>query len=177
MERVEWTNQALAGLAPELLRIHQKIWAYAEPSSAEVQSAKLLCEVLRQKGFAVEENVCGRPTAFIATFGAGHPVVGYLGEYDALPGLSQQAGLPQHCPVSEGGYGHGCGHSALGTPGHSWFMTGMTGSSIGEKGLLCAGEIMGLAGIMVYNDPALLKGAQGERLERTGSEYHCPMYV
>ena len=98
MERVECTKQALAGLAPELLKIHQKIWAYAEPSSAEVQSAKLLCEVLRQKGFAVEENVCGRPTAFIATFGAGHPVVGYLGEYDALPGLSQQAGRPQHCP-------------------------------------------------------------------------------
>ncbi|MDK2813093.1 MAG: aminobenzoyl-glutamate utilization protein [Clostridiales bacterium] len=115
MERREWTKQALAGLAPELLKLHHEIWAYAEPSSAEVQSAKLLCEVLRQKGFTVEENICGRPTAFIATFGAGHPVVGYLGEYDALPGLSQQAGLPRHCPVSEGGYGHGCGHSALGT--------------------------------------------------------------
>ncbi|MDD2992749.1 MAG: hypothetical protein PHG73_04310 [Pygmaiobacter sp.] len=56
-------------------------------------------------------------------------------------------------------------------------MTGMTVSSIGEKGLLCAGEIMGLAGVMVYDDPALLEGAQSERLGRTGGEYHCPMYV
>lgn len=94
MERREWTKKTLDSLTPELLKIHQEIWTYAEPSSAEVKSAKLLCEVLRQKGFTVEEGVCGRPTAFVATYGEGHPIVGYLGEYDALPGLSQQAGLP-----------------------------------------------------------------------------------
>ncbi len=64
---------------------------------------------------------------------------------------------------------------AIGAPAHSWFMTGMTGSSIGEKGILCAAEILSLAALKVYEAPNILKGAQEERIKRVGNVYKCPM--
>ena len=78
MERREWTKQALAGLAPELLKLHHEIWAYAEPSSAEVQSAKLLCEVLRQKGTPYDELGLAGPQwsdAQLLDFMLQHPIL------------------------------------------------------------------------------------------------------
>ena len=94
--------------------INEKVWEYAELGHKEFKSARLQCDVLAKEGFTVEEGLCGLPTAFKATFGSGHPVIGFLGEYDALPVLSQQAGCPEQQPVEAGGNGHGCGHSALG---------------------------------------------------------------
>lgn len=91
----------------------RKIWEWAEPGYQEHRSSKLLADMLETHGFKVERGVAGMPTAFTATFGSGSPVIGILGEYDALPGLSQQA-VPEQRPIEPGGYGHGCGHHLFG---------------------------------------------------------------
>jgi aminobenzoyl-glutamate utilization protein B len=70
---------------------------------------------LRHQGFRVTENVAGIPTAVMGEAGEGGPVIAFLGEYDALPGLSQEAGLAEHSPIEAGGHGHGCGHNLLGS--------------------------------------------------------------
>lgn len=90
------------------------IWGYAEVGYKEVRSAALLADMLGQEGFRVEKGVAGIPTAFVATYGSGSPVIGILAEYDALPGLSQQA-VAEKRPVVEGRPGHGCGHHLFGT--------------------------------------------------------------
>lgn len=115
MIQAAYAEAAMRELEKEIFSLHAQIWALAEPSGAEFKSAALLCKALREKGFTVSEGVCGMPTAFVAAYGSGHPVVGFLGEYDALPGLSQKGGFPEKCPAEENGCGHGCGHSALGT--------------------------------------------------------------
>jgi aminobenzoyl-glutamate utilization protein B len=89
-----------------------KIWNWAEPGYQESKSAALLAGTLEKAGFTVKRKVGGIPTAFTATFGTGKPVIGILGEYDALPGLSQKA-VPYREP-NGGGYGHGCGHHLFG---------------------------------------------------------------
>ncbi len=104
---IEEKKQLVAGVADQ-------IWEYAELSLQEVQSAALYVRVLRQEGFAVEEGICGIPTAFSASFGTGRPVIGILAEYDALSGLSQQGGCPVRRELTPGGTGHGCGHHLLG---------------------------------------------------------------
>jgi len=92
-----------------------RIWEFAEMRFAEKQSARLQIEFLKQEGFTVEEGIGGIPTAFRAVAGAGEPVIGLLGEYDALPDLSQQADVTQQSAVTPGAPGHGCGHNLLGT--------------------------------------------------------------
>ena len=93
----------------------RKIWEYAELSHEEFQSAELLCSILEEEGFTVERGVCGQETAFVATYGSGKPVIGLLGEYDALPNLSQKAGVPHKEAREETTNGHGCGHNLIGT--------------------------------------------------------------
>ncbi|MGM9521386.1 MAG: amidohydrolase [Oscillospiraceae bacterium] len=114
MEDLAFIEAVMEEIKGDMLKLHRKIWELAEPSNVEYQSAKLIAGVLRENGFAVTEGVCGRPTAFVATFGSGHPSIGFLGEYDALPGLSQECGLPERKEHVPGGAGHGCGHSNLG---------------------------------------------------------------
>ena len=94
--------------------IAKQIWGFAEVGYQETRSSALLQEQLRAAGFKVEAGVAEIPTAFVATFGSGEPVIGILGEYDALPGLSQDA-VPTPKPVIAGGPGHGCGHHLFGT--------------------------------------------------------------
>ena len=94
--------------------IADRIWEYAELSLKEFQSAALYCEKLRELGFQVTENLCGIETAFCGSYGSGRPVIGILGEFDALSGLSQKAGETSPDPVLPGGSGHGCGHNLLG---------------------------------------------------------------
>ena len=93
-----------------------KIWQFAEVALREHRSAKVLEKLFQDAGFQLEVGVAGMPTAFIATWGEGKPVIGFLGEYDALPGLSQKA-VPIKDPVQEGAPGHGCGHNLLGVGG------------------------------------------------------------
>jgi aminobenzoyl-glutamate utilization protein B len=90
------------------------IWDYAELGYHEQKSSALLQRELQAAGFRVESGVAGEPTAFVATFGQGSPVIGIMGEFDALPGLSQAA-VPDRDPVVPGGPGHGCGHNLLGS--------------------------------------------------------------
>ena len=93
--------------------ISRKIWEFAEMGYKENKSAALLKSELKAAGFTIQENVGGIPTAFTATYGQGKPVIGIMGEFDALPGLSQDT-TPERKPVAEGAPGHGCGHNLLG---------------------------------------------------------------
>ncbi|MFQ6054009.1 MAG: amidohydrolase [Candidatus Bathyarchaeia archaeon] len=97
-----------------IIEISEAIWRFAEVGLHEYKSSKLQAEELEKHGFRVEMGVAGMPTAFVATWGEGKPVIGYLGEYDALPGLSQKP-VPYREPLEEGRPGHGCGHNMLGT--------------------------------------------------------------
>ena len=91
-----------------------KIWDYAELGYKEVKSSAILQETLKNSGFSVEAGVAGIPTAFVATYGSGSPVLGILAEFDALPGLSQQA-VAEKNPVAGQTNGHACGHHLFGT--------------------------------------------------------------
>ncbi len=94
--------------------VSRKIWEFAELGYKENKSAALLKSELQAAGFQMEENVAGIPTAFTATFGQGKPVIGIMGEYDALPGLSQDT-TPDRKPIADGAPGHACGHNLLGS--------------------------------------------------------------
>jgi aminobenzoyl-glutamate utilization protein B len=94
--------------------VAHKIWEFAELGYQETKSSALLQETLAQAGFTIEKGVAGMPTAFIATFGSGKPVIGILGEFDALPGISQDA-VPEIKPVDGRTAGHACGHHLFGT--------------------------------------------------------------
>lgn len=94
--------------------MQKKIHSLAELGYMEYESSALLASHLEENGFKVERGVAGIPTAFVATFGSGSPVIGVLAEYDALPGMSQDT-VSFKKAVIEGGAGHGCGHNLLGT--------------------------------------------------------------
>jgi len=99
-----------------IIDISDRIWDFAELGLTESQSSSLLSRELEQHGFTVERGVAGMPTAFVATWGNRRPVIGIMGEYDALPGLSQKR-VPWNEPVEAGKPGHGCGHNIHGTSG------------------------------------------------------------
>lgn len=94
--------------------IAMKLWDYAEIGYQEVKSSTLLQEQLRKEGFSVQAGVAGIPTAFVASFGSGKPVIGILAEYDALPGVSQEA-VPEKKERPGAKAGHACGHNLFGT--------------------------------------------------------------
>ena len=89
------------------------IWNLAEMGYQEYKSAAILQELLKQEGFSIQKGVAGIPTAFIANYGSGSPEIAILGEYDALPGLSQKA-IP-YKESNNGKAGHACGHHLFGT--------------------------------------------------------------
>ncbi len=95
--------------------IADTIWDHPETRFEEFWSAEHLASALESAGFTVTRNVGNIPNAFIASFGQGKPVIALLGEYDALAGLSQQAGCAQPTSATPGENGHGCGHNLLGT--------------------------------------------------------------
>lgn len=99
-----------------IIKISDEIWDYAELGMIEFKSAKLLVAELKKHGFKVEEGVGQMPTAFVGTWGSGKPVIGVMGEYDALPGLSQKK-KPTQEPIKTGEPGHGCGHNIHGASG------------------------------------------------------------
>ncbi len=109
-EAIAWVDSNLT----ELSRLNDDIWQAAEVALEEYKSSEELASYLESMGFAVERGVAGLPTAFVGTYGSGQPVIGFLAEYDALPGLSQQT-VSVKKPVKEGEPGHGCGHNVFGT--------------------------------------------------------------
>ena len=94
--------------------VARRIWEFAEVGYQEEKSSALLQSELRAAGFTVKSGIAGEPTAFVAEYGSGKPVIAILGEYDALPGLSQDS-VPVRRPLKPGGAGHGCGHHLFGT--------------------------------------------------------------
>src|SRR5262245_13870506 len=104
----------LDSIRSELVSVNQDIWTYAELGLEEYRSSARLVGVLKKAGFKVTEGVADMPTAFVAEYGTGAPIIGILAEYDALPELSQEA-TGERKPASGRTTGHGCGHCALGT--------------------------------------------------------------
>jgi len=127
----------------ELIAISDKIWAYAETALKETKSSKELADYAQSQGFSVKRGVAGMPTAFISEFGSGKPVIGIMGEYDALPGISQKA-QPTREPLQIGAAGHGCGHNLFGA--------GSLGAAVAIKELLDKGKLKGT--VRFYGTPA-----------------------
>jgi aminobenzoyl-glutamate utilization protein B len=134
-----------------------QIWKLAEVGYQETQSSTLLQRGLRGAGFEVKAGVAEIPTAFVASFGSGKPVIAILGEFDALPGLSQQA-QPLREPVIAGAPGHGCGHHLFGT--------GSMAAAIAVKDWLIANKRPGT--IRFYGTPAEEGGAGKVYMLRAG---------
>lgn len=108
-----WTH--VERKSPEYVALSDRVWETPELAYGEHRSSAEHLAMLRQEGFRITERVAGIPTALMAEAGAGGPVIAILGEYDALPGLSQQAGIAEPQPVEgQNGVGHGCGHNLLG---------------------------------------------------------------
>ena len=105
----------VAGNAPLFSGLSDVIWETPELGLREVRSSAALAEVLESAGFAVRRGVASMPTAFVAAYGQGEPVIALLGEFDALPGLSQARSVTEPRPLVPNGPGHGCGHNLLGT--------------------------------------------------------------
>jgi aminobenzoyl-glutamate utilization protein B len=139
-------QDAVAGVeqrAVKLTGLSDQIWALAETALRENRSAALLAEYAEQQGFRVTRGVAGMPTAFVAEFGSGRPIIGILGEYDALPGLSQKA-VPQREPLAAGVAGHGCGHNLFGVAS--------LGAAAAVKDLIASGKLKGT--VRFYGTPA-----------------------
>ena len=126
-----------------LIEISNKIWEFAEIGLEEYKSSELLIKTLKDAGFTVETSVADMPTAFVASYGVGKPVIAILGEFDALPGLSQVA-EPIKKPLKEDSPGHGCGHNLLGV--------GALGGVLAVKEAIDAGDAKGT--IRFYGCPA-----------------------
>ncbi len=107
-------RQFLASRAAHDAEVARKIWDWAEVGYQETKSSALLQQELKSAGFSVEAGVAGIPTAFVATAGSGRPVIGILAEYDALPGINQDA-VADRKPIEGKQSGHACGHNLFGT--------------------------------------------------------------
>ena len=107
LQTIEEKKSLITGIA-------DKIWGFAELSLQEFKSAETYCEALEKEGFEVERGTSNIETAFAASYGHGRPYIGILAEYDALSGLSQEAGATERKEIHVGGNGHGCGHNILG---------------------------------------------------------------
>ncbi|MDZ4715037.1 MAG: amidohydrolase [Cytophagales bacterium] len=127
----------------ELVDLSDKIWAFAETALKEHQSAKALADYAEAQGFKVNRGVSGMPTAFTAEYGSGKPIIGIMGEYDALPGISQKA-QPTREQLEIGGGGHGCGHNLFGP--------GSLGAAVAIKELIQQGKLKGT--VRFYGTPA-----------------------
>jgi aminobenzoyl-glutamate utilization protein B len=129
-------DRKVEGAGPVIEKIVREVWELAEVSLEEVESARLLMDALEGNGFAItSKGTAGVPTAFVAEWGSGSPALGFLPEYDALPGLGNEA-VPRREPRKDGKTsGHGCGHNMLGA--------GLVGASIALKEVMAEQNIPG----------------------------------
>ena len=97
----------------EFIDVADEVWKFAEIGLVETESSKLVAKKLEEHGFKVDLGVAGMPTAIYATWGEGEPILGFQGEYDALPGISNKI-KPEKDPLVKGAPGHGCGHNIHG---------------------------------------------------------------
>lgn len=113
-QRIGLIKQLVEAKRDDYIRLADRIWDLAETRWEEFRSVEAQIEILEREGFRITRNLGGLPTAFVAEAGNEGPVAGFLGEYDALPNMSQQAAAVEACPVCAGGNGHACGHHLLG---------------------------------------------------------------
>jgi len=138
-EALAWVDAAM----PELSKLNDEIWRAAEVAMEEYRSSEVLASYLERSGFKVEMGVAGLPTAFVGTYGSGQPVIGFLAEYDALPGLSQEVAAVKK-PIIEGAPGHGCGHNIFGVAS--------VASAVAAKAVMASHNIGGT--LKVFGCPA-----------------------
>jgi aminobenzoyl-glutamate utilization protein B len=129
--------------AGDLFEIADQVWDFSEVGFQEYKSSKVLSDYLAKSGFTVKRGVGGVPTAFVAEWGHGKPFIGYLGEFDALAGVSQEV-FPEKKPRVTGAPGHGCGHNVLGT--------GALGAALALKVGLAEAKMQGT--VRYYGCPA-----------------------
>jgi aminobenzoyl-glutamate utilization protein B len=158
--------QRLDGRAEHFTAVAQQIWGFAEVGYQETKSAGLLKEELRRAGFSITESIGHIPTAFSAQAGAGRPVIGILGEYDALPGLYQDA-VPVKQPPRSTGPGHGCGHNLFGTASAA--------AAIAVKEWLAEKKIAGT--VRFYGCPAEEGGGGKIYMARAGAFSDCDVVL
>jgi aminobenzoyl-glutamate utilization protein B len=127
----------------ELIKLSDQVWGFAEIAMRETQSAKVLADYAEAQGFNVKRGVAAIPTAFVAEYGSGKPIIGVLGEFDALPGLSQKA-QPVKEALKKDAPGHGCGHNMFGAAS--------LGAALSIKELIATGKLKGT--IRFYGTPA-----------------------
>ena len=127
-----------------LVTVADEIWGFSELKNEEYCSSKLLEKTLEEQGFHITSGIAELDTAFVAQYGEGSPIIAFLGEYDALPDLSQEAGIAVHKPITEGGPGHGCMHHVLGTAA--------MGAAMGVKEFLDKNNMKGT--VRFYGCPA-----------------------
>ena len=126
-----------------LISVSDNIWEAAEVAFREEKSAEYLIQYAEENGLKVEKGLAGMPTAFTATYGEGKPVIGIIGEFDALPGLSQTT-VPYKNELVAGGAGHGCGHTLFGTAS--------LGAAVAIKELIEKGDLKG--SVKFFGTPA-----------------------
>lgn len=139
----ETVFEYISAAEEQLVDAGRQLWENPELGLHEEQAADLLAGILADAGFDIERGIGDMPTAFAARYGDGGPTIGILGEYDALPGLSQEVAAEER-PVEPGGPGHGCGHNLFGTAG--------VGAALGLKAAIDAGELSGT--VVFYGCPA-----------------------
>lgn len=127
----------------ELVQLSNEVWRFAETALKEKNSSRVVAAYLERHGFRLSRGVAGMPTAFLAEFGQGKPVIAMVGEFDALPGLSQQV-LPHRVALEQHAPGHGCGHNLFGAAS--------AGAAVAVKQLIEQGKLSGA--IRFYGTPA-----------------------
>ena len=135
-----------------------RIWEWAEPGYQEAKSAKALADIAEKAGFKVTRGVAGIPTAFVAEFGTGGPVIGILGEYDALPELAQTTDPVRTIRPGGNGYGHACGHHVFGV--------GSLAAALAIADEIRAGRVRGT--VRFYGCPAEEGGGAKAFMARAG---------
>ena len=159
----ELLEALIQGKKEQFEQAADQIWGFAEMRYQEFQSAQLQKDLLRREGFEIEEDLGGIPTAFRAKAGSGRPVVGLLGEFDALPQLSQKADLTHPEPENPGAPGHGCGHHLLGA--------GCMQAAVAVKDYLLEHPCQGT--VIYYGCPAEEGGAGKAFMVREGCFEDC----
>ena len=134
------------------------LWDNAETAYEEFKSAAYIIAALKKEGFEVEENLTGIPTAFCGRYGHGGPVIGILGEFDALSGLQQEAGVFEHKPIAGKTCGQGCGHNL--------FCLAAFGAALAVKRFLEESKAEGT--VIFYGTPAEEGGSGKAFLARDG---------
>ncbi len=157
-KQIAWNE--IEKTAQEIFDASDKVWDYAETAFLEHQSMKVLCDILRKEGFEVEEGIADVSTAFKGTYGSGKPVIGILGEFDALSGMNQVAGALEKEAFIPGGTGHGCGHNMFGA--------GSLSAAIGVKKYLME---TGASGTVVYFGCPGEEGGSGKAFMAKGGAF------